>query len=145
MIQPSKKPSFSFRAHGHSNVVATHPTTLEIVTEEHLTSRGDCIVGVRASCGAAGLPSSLRQILSKDNGRAILKIRANEQCFEVVGRGSSGLTFQNAREIVVRKSAFTSDRTLMVSADRAAKDIPRRMVRLLRNPEQLLEIEIRAI
>ena len=102
-------------------------------------------MGVRASCGAAGLPGSLKQILSRDTGRALLKIRADEECFEVVGRGSSGLTFQNAREIVVRKSTFTSDRTLMVDADKAAKDIPRRMVRLLRDPEQLLEIEIRAI
>ena len=56
-----------------------------------------------------------------------------------------GLTFQDPGEMVVRKSAYASDRTLLVRADKAAVDIPRSMVRKLQNPEQLLEIEIMII
>lgn len=87
----------------------------------------------------------LKQVLSTDNGRAAFRIQAGRESFEVVGRGSPSLTFHHSEEMVVRKSSFASDRTLLVDADKAAVDVPRKMVRLLQNPEQLLRIEIRAI
>ena len=136
---------FSFRAFGHPNIAATHPTTLELTTESHVTLRGDCILGVRASCPPSAFPSSIRQAMSTELGRAVLRIRAAGQCFEVHGHGSPSLTFQEPREMVVRKSRFPSHRTIMVNADKAARDIPREMLGLLRNPEQQLEIEIELI
>lgn len=141
----SKTPVFAFHAYGHPQVSATHPTTLEITTDDYLTSRGDCIVAVRATHGLRGFPPKLKEALSKDDRRAVLTIRVGRQAFQVVGKGSNGLTFQHPREIVVRKSGFVSDRTLLVSADKAAKDIPRSLVRLLQNPEERVAIEIRAI
>jgi uncharacterized protein len=145
MTHPQAALVFAFQAYGHSNIKATHPTTLEITTQSRLTSRGDCIVGVRASCGASGLPAAFKRALSSDLGRAALQIRADGESFEVKGGGSSNLTFQHPQEMVVRKSAYASDRTLLVNADKAAVDIPRKMVRLMQNPDQLLEIEIRII
>ncbi len=136
---------FRFHAYGHPQVSATHPTTLEITTDRHVTSRGDCIVAVRATHGLRDLPSKLKETLSEDNGRAVLEIRIGPQKFQVVGRGSKGLTFQHPREIVVRKSGFVSERTLLVNADKAAKDIPRSLVRSLQNPDQKVDLEIRAI
>jgi len=47
--------------------------------------------------------------------------------------------------MVVRKSRFPSHRTIMVNADKAAKDVPREMLGFLRNPEQRLEIEIELV
>src|SRR5215831_1564887 len=112
------RPVFSFLAFGHPNIAATHPTTLEITTDSHLSSRGDCIVAVRATCGASGFPSFLRQQLSTNRGKAVLRIRAGDLSFEISGHGSSDLTFKDAREMVVRKSRFASDRTIMVNADK---------------------------
>ncbi len=83
--------------------------------------------------------------MSIETGMAILKIQAEGQSFEVVGRGSSRLTFQDSREMVVRKSMFASDRTIMLNADKAAKDIPRKMMVLLRDPEQRIDAEIELI
>ena len=138
-------PSFTFQARGHPRILASHPTTLEITTEDRLTLRGDCIVAVGATCGARGLPAALKEALSSDTRRGVLMIRAEHESFQVVGRGSAELTFQDEREMVVRKSGFTSDRTLFIRADKAAEDIPRSLVRLLQNPQQLVTIEIRAI
>ncbi len=141
----SKTSVFSFHAFGHPQVSATHPTTLEVTTDDYVTSRGDCIVAVRATRGLRELPARIRETLSGDRGRAELEIRVGAQSFQVMGRGSEALTFRHPREIVVRKSGFVSDRTLLVSADKAAKDIPRSMVRLLQNPHQKIYLEIRAI
>jgi hypothetical protein len=64
--------------------------------------------------------------------------------FDVRARGDPRLELSHARDIVIRKSDFASERTLAVKADAAAKDIPRKMVELLRNPETegYIEIEV---
>ena len=102
-------------------------------------------MAARAACGVGGLPMALKEALSSDLGRAVLTIRAQGESFEVKGNGSSALTFQNEAEIVVRKSGFISDRTLLINADKAARDVPRSLVRLLQNPEQVVTIEIRTV
>ncbi len=47
--------------------------------------------------------------------------------------------------MVVRKSGFVSDRTLLVNSDKAARDIPRGLIRLLQKPEERVAIELRVI
>ena len=71
-------------------------------------------------------------------------MRVRNESFTVEGRGSSGLTFADPHEIVVRKSGFVSGRTLMVYSDRAAVDIPRRMVKALQDPAEIVTVEISA-
>lgn len=100
------------------------------------------MVAVGSSRGLADLPPEVKRILSNDFGRGALILRVRDQSFTVHGRGSRALTFVHPREIVVRRSGFISNRTLMVHSDKAAADIPRAMVRLLRDPEEEVEIEI---
>jgi len=45
---------------------------------------------------------------------------------------------------VVRRSGFISDRTLMIHADKAASDLPREMVRMLKDRRNSVSIEISA-
>lgn len=71
-------------------------------------------------------------------------MRVRSESFTVEGRGSRGLTFTDPHEIVVRKSGFVSGRTLMVYSNKAAADIPRRMVKLLQDPAETVRIEISA-
>ncbi len=135
---------FTFTAHGHPSILSSHPTTLEITTEPHLTKRGDCIIAVKAEYGLQDIPSNIKKALSTEKGRGKLTISVEGQTFTVEGSGSSGLAFTNPKEIVVRKSGFVSARTLMVYANKAADDIPRRMVKLLQDPAQVITIEISA-
>ena len=135
---------FAFIAQGHPAIVSSHPTTLEITTEPRLTKRGDCIVAVRADFGLRDLPAALKKALSSETGRGILTMRVRGESFTVEGRGSSALTFTDPHEIVVRRSGFVSGRTLMVYSNKAAVDIPRRVVKFLQDPAETVTIEISA-
>lgn len=134
--------SVEFR--GHAMVRSSHPTTIEITTEEYLTEEGDCIIGVGASKGCAGLTAALREGLRAQGSRATLRIVAGEHSFEVRASGDPRLTLADPHEMVIRKSDFISARTLAIRADAASRDIPRDLVRLLKNPATRgrLEIEV---
>lgn len=119
--------------YGHPNVRASHPTTIEITTDKHLTLRGDCIIGVRASKGCSQLSEQLRSILNDESSKVRFEIDVDGHKFEFFARGSSNLTFEDEHEIVIRKSDYASARTLAVKADKAACDIPRRMVEMLKD------------
>ena len=133
---------FILHAYGHAAIRSTHPTTLEITREEHLTRRGDCIIAVNASKGLADLPSDISKTLSTSDGMARMTLLVGSHRFTVEGAGAMGLSHSHPTNLVVRKSGFVSDRTLMVKADKAAVDIPRDMVQLLRDPAQRITIEI---
>jgi hypothetical protein len=139
-----KSQTFRFCAYGHPAILSTHPTTLEITTEEQVTSRGDCIVAVRSTCSLRDLPLGIKKLLSHQNGRGRLTIRVRDMSFSVEGVGGKGLSFDHPKDIVVRKSGFLSDRTLMVYANKAAIDIPRKIVRMLQNSGERVIIEISA-
>lgn len=134
-----------FHAYGHPAILSTHPSTLEITTSTELTRRGDCIVAVKSSGAVRNLPEDLKRALSNSRGRGRLALRVGLYEFTVEGRGDPRLTFFHETDLVVRKSAFISDRTLMIHADKSSKDIPRGMVRMLQDPKNSVTVEISAI
>src|SRR5690348_13920971 len=114
-----------FQARGHPAVVSTHPTTLELTTESHLTKSGDCIVGVGSSASLGDLPGIIRDALVSEDCKVRLTLRIGSHSFTIDGRGAPGLTLSHPTDIVVRRSNYVSSRTLMVRANRSAADIPR--------------------
>lgn len=116
---------------GHPMVLALHPTTIEVTTEDRLTGKGDCIVGVGSRVGCSGLNGVVRAALARDEARVVLTFVVGRYEFVVNARGDSRLTLSHPHDIVIRKSEFISDRTLAVGASAAAKDMPRGMVRAL--------------
>jgi len=136
------KDVISFR--GHPNVLSTHPTTIEVTSENHLTKRGNCIIGVGASKGCAQLGDQVKEGLKRKGSKVTMRILVGGHAFQVNARGDPRLELSHPHDMVIRKSDFVSDRTLAVRADAASMDIPREMVRLLRNPESVgrLEIEV---
>ncbi|MBO0888913.1 DUF371 domain-containing protein [Candidatus Bathyarchaeota archaeon] len=124
--------------------MSTHPTTIEITRETHLSTRGDCIVAVNATIGPADLPHGLRDILSRPGSKSKVSLTIGELNFVVEGEGDARLTLSHPTDFVIRKSGFVSDRTLMVHADKSARDLPREMVRLLRDPNKKITVEISA-
>jgi hypothetical protein len=130
--------------HGHPLVMALHPTTIEITTEDHLTERGDCIVGVGAERGCAQLTDIVKSGIRRASSRIQIRLVVGADFFTVSASGDPRLTLAHPHDLVVRKSHFISDRTVAVGANAAAKDIPRRMVARLRRPDTVgyLEIEV---
>ncbi|HID18145.1 TPA: DUF371 domain-containing protein [Candidatus Bathyarchaeota archaeon] len=121
-----------FKAWGHPNVRATHPTTLELTREARLTPKGDCIVAVKAQLAAAGLPADLKRLVRREGSTVTLELEVEGLRFQVKGLGSPRLTLTHPSDLVARKSGYACPRTLMIHADKAAADMPRKMVEALK-------------
>lgn len=130
---------------GHAMVRSTHPTTIELTTEEYLTENGDCIIGVGASKGCAGLDGRLKERLRREGSTVRMRVLAGGESFELKARGDPRLQLSHPHDMVIRKSDFVSDRTLALGADAAARNIPRKLVSLLKDPRTTgrMEIEVR--
>jgi uncharacterized protein len=129
---------------GHAMVRATHGNTIEITTEEHLTPRGDCIIGVGASKGIAQLSSPMKRALRSDQAKVRFTIVTPGGEFSFVARGSKDLSFESPTDMVIRRSGFICGRTLAIHAESSAIEIPRGLVGALKSPEAagLLRIEV---
>ena len=55
--------------YGHPNVRCLHQRTIEVTTDSHLTLRGDCIIGVRASKACKDLNDLLKSRIQDDHAR----------------------------------------------------------------------------
>lgn len=119
--------------YGHPNVQSFHGRTVEITREEHLTLKGDCIIGVRASKACHDIDEPLRKRLMTDC-RVKIEILVGSLAYEIVGSGDSRLTLTNKHDIVIRKTNFVCPRTLSVKCDKASSDISREIVELLKDP-----------
>ena len=134
--------NFRFYARGHPAVLSTHPTTLELTKEIDVSKNGDCIIAVGSSVGLRDLPEPMKNALSSEACRVRLTLKLDAHRFAIEGRGAPGLTLSHPTDIVVRKSGFVSDRTLMVHASRAAADLPRSLVELLQDPSRKVFVEL---
>lgn len=127
-------------ARGHPNISAKHKTTLEITTKKELTPKGDCIIAVGSNKGLNQLSGSFKKLAKKVDSTITMIIRIDNQTEIIRGRGDPHLTFNHPHDLVVRKSSYSSDRTLMIKADKAAIDLNRELVEMLKFPEREIEI-----
>jgi len=129
---------------GHSMVRSLHPTTIEVTTEDRLTEKGDCIIGVGAAKGCLELSEEVKEGLRRKDSKVTIRIVVGDHEFQVNARGDPRLGLSHPHDMVIRKSDFVCDRTLAVHADAAARNLPREMVMLLRDPGTTgrLEIEV---
>ncbi len=121
-----------------------HSFSLELTRDTGLSKNGDCIIAVGCSVGLIDLPKPMKNALATRACRARLTLTVDGDQFAVEGRGAQGLTLSHPTDIVVRKSGFISDRTLMVHANQAAADIPRSFVELLQDPSRKVVVELAA-
>jgi uncharacterized protein len=121
--------------YGHPNVQSLHSKTVEITKEEHLTLRGDCIIGVRASKACADLDETLRSRLASGDSAVKIEIMVGSESFVINGSGDERFTLKNPHDIVIRKTSFVCPRTMSVKCDRASSDLPRIMVRMLQDKD----------
>lgn len=135
--------SIGFR--GHPMVRSLHRTTIEVTTEGSLTESGDCIVGVAADKGCAALSAELKAALRARDAKVTITLEVAGESFTFGARGDDGLELSHPHDVVIRRSGFLSDRTLAVRATAAAADVPRTMVRRLKDPmtDGVLRIEVR--
>jgi len=120
---------------GHKNVLSLHSRTIEITKDPNLTKKGDCILGVSANKASNDLNSSMKDRLRTTGTLVKISIVVEPFEFQVSGYGSNTLEISHGHDIVLRKSNYVDSRTLAVSCDKSAFDIPRNLVTLLTNSE----------
>jgi len=124
--------AFHFKAKGHYNVKATHKSTLEITTDNYLTPRGDCIIGINSEVSAKTLPLWLKQGLKSKDSIVVIVVCSGSVCDSLTARGDPRLTLTDDRSLVIRKSTFIDNRTIAVESNKSARDLDRRLIDNLR-------------
>ncbi len=128
-------------AYGHPNITAKHRTTMEVTKDSSITFRADCVIGVRSSKAVSDLSEELRRHLI-EGGSVQINLVVRDITFSLLAWGDPLLRLTNNIDAVIRKSTYVDDRTLAVKSNFAARDIPRHMVKALRNPKAMLMIEV---
>jgi hypothetical protein len=116
------------RCRGHPFVLGTHPTTFEVTCEDHLTKNGNCIIGVAADKGCAGLSPAFKAVLAHDDAVLVTRLACEGIVVDVRSRGSSRFTLDHPADMVWRKSPFICGRTIGIMSDRAALTLPRALM-----------------
>ena len=129
-------------AWGHQNVLGMHGMTFEITRDHDLSRRGDCVIGVSASKGPKDLSFDFRRACGRGDARISVRLEALRLVDVIHGSGSEHLDFGHPTEMVGRKSSFTSGRTIMVKADKAACDIDRRLIEALKSTMTKLNVRL---
>ena len=132
----------TFLARGHRNILALHETTVMTTREARLSSRGDCVVAVSAEKALSDLSTEIKEAARRPEAVITLTLSVDGEIFDVKGMGHPSLTYADPNDMVARKSGYVCDRTLMVHSDRAACDMPRRIVDKLRDPNAILHVTV---
>ncbi|WP_456468935.1 DUF371 domain-containing protein [Archaeoglobus sp.] len=137
---------FKIFAQGHENISAKHKTTLEVTKEGELTPRGDCIIGVNADKSVSDIPDNLRLLLKKGL-KFEIEITLPDYGLKdmLTGYGSEKLILSHPTDVVVRKSRYICPRTLLVSSNKAARDINREIVEMLKDRKTEIVVTLRPL
>lgn len=130
------------RANGHKNVLATHPTTIEITKDDYLSLAGSCIVAINADKAFADFPPEFINELRTDK-KFNVTLKAGDLTEKFSGYGHPDLKLEHVHDIVFRKSDFNEDtRTMLINCTKSAKDLSKKFIEKIKNPEQEIVITI---
>ena len=123
---------------GHPLVLGSHPTTFEITREDHLTQNGNCIVGIAADKGSAGLSRAFRAVLSHDEAILTTLLECAGVSSEITSHGSSLMTLAHPVDLVWRRSSFVCGRTIGIRSDHVAATLPKKLIEKLVLGEEMV-------
>ena len=126
------------RCRGHPLVLGTHPTTFEVTREDHLTEAGNCIIGIAADKGCAGLSPVFKAVLAHDDAVLITRLACEGIVVDIRSRGSSKMTLDHSADLVWRKSTFVCGRTIGIMSDRVALTLPRELMENLARGKEMV-------
>ncbi|MHC1581003.1 MAG: DUF371 domain-containing protein, partial [Methanopyraceae archaeon] len=81
----------------------------------------------------------------RSGARVEVELRSGDLRDRVVGRGDPRLKLSDEVSMVFRRSDYVDERTVLVRCDKAARDLDRRLVRRLRDPDAVLEVRLRVL
>ncbi|WP_292319429.1 DUF371 domain-containing protein [Caldisphaera sp.] len=118
---------FVFKAYGHENVRATHRSTIEITKDNFLTTRGDCIIGIRSEASTKDFPQWLVEDI-KNGSKIFVVFCTNNYCDSLIGYGDKDLILSHENKIIFRKSNYIEPATALIRSNKAAIDLSRKLI-----------------
>lgn len=133
---------FKILTKGHRNVTSLHKSTFEITKDAEIGPTADCIIGVDMDKSMLNFSDEFKQKIAHSNTRIVVELKTENGFDKITGWGHEDLTLTHPTDIVCRKSDYTCDRTLMIRADKAARDLDGKLIDDLKN-EKMLEVTIK--
>jgi hypothetical protein len=118
-----------FNAYGHAGIEGTHKGVLELTQKTGVIPKGDSVIGTRSDFQPDAV-SALAQVSKK------LKITLKVKSYVETITGECNMGFMPGNDIIIRKGPQMSPSTLIVNADKSAGDLSKKMIELLKNPEE---------
>jgi hypothetical protein len=126
---------YSFKCFGHRNISSSHKNTLEFTKDKDIGRIAHCIIGVNADFS---LEKIKKEISSKDKLTITIQAADIKEKIECLPNKD----FDDEREIVIRKSEFSSKRTLGIRCDKASSGLSRLLKEKLKDPGQEIIVTI---
>lgn len=135
---------FKILTKGHENVTSNHKSTFEITKDPEIGPTADCIIGVDMDRTMLNFPQELKDRISDSNAKITVILDTENGHDEITGFGHEDLTLTHPTDIVIRKSDYICPRTLMIGADKAARDLDENLIHDLKNGK-VMEVTIKLI
>lgn len=129
-------------ARGHPNIRATHKTTFEVTKEPDLAPRGDCIIGVAANKSPADFSREFKESLRNHSSILLIVLEAGDMRDVVVAHGHPSLLLSDPKKLIVRRSDFIEPATIGIHATKAAANLRRNLVAVLKDPSVELVVHL---
>ncbi|GAG67898.1 unnamed protein product [marine sediment metagenome] len=86
-----------------------------------------------------------KTLITLETTKIILVMEVEGIIEQVTGTGGQNLTYSDSVSMVARTSSYQCERTLMINADKAASNLSRKFVRLLKKNEVEINCELHFI
>jgi hypothetical protein len=133
---------FKLKTKGHKNVTSLHKSTFEITMDEEIGPTADCIIGTKMDKSMLNFPQEFKDMIANPNTKISVILDTENGHDEIIGFGHENLTLTHPTDIVCRTSDYTCSRTLMIHADKAAKDLDGDLIEDLKN-EKVMDVTIK--
>lgn len=133
---------FKIRTKGHKNVTSHHKSTFEITKDSEIGPTADCIIGTSMDKSMLNFPQEFKDKIANSNTKITVILDSDNGHDVITGWGHEDLTLTHPTDIVCRTSDYTCSRTLMIRADKAARDLDSNLIEDLKN-EKIMEVTIK--
>ena len=112
--------------------------------DKEIGPTADCIIGVDMDKSMLKFPQEFKDRIASSNTKVVVILDSENGHDEITGWGHEDLTLTHPTDIVCRTSDYTCPRTLMIRADKAARDLDLNLINDLKN-EKEMDVTIKLI
>ncbi|MEM4240430.1 MAG: DUF371 domain-containing protein [Candidatus Woesearchaeota archaeon] len=124
-----------FNAYGNAGIEGTHKGVLEFTQRTSVIPKGASVVGTRSDFDPEAL-AALATVSKK------IKLTLSVKGITETITGDVNKSFLPGADVIIRKGPQCSPGTLLINADKSAADLSKRMIELLKNPEERMIVTV---